>query len=78
MTIEGRLFANLADLVPTSDGRTTLDMPDGSTVGDVAQAIGIPPAMARIVLVNGHDADERDRLTSGDVVTFVPPLAGGR
>ncbi len=78
MTVEVRLFANLADLLPrTQSGRVTVDVPDGSTVADVARVVGIPADMARVVLINGHDAEEHEHLASGDVVTFFPPLAGG-
>jgi len=54
-----------------------IEIPQGSTVDDVAAHLGIPSGLQRIVLVNGHDAGPNRRLTAGDIVTLFPPLAGG-
>ena len=79
MRIEVRLFANLAAFLPPHgrDGVAELEIPDGSTISDVTRRLGIPPDLARVVLVNGRDADNDARLTPEDVVTIFPPLAGG-
>lgn len=79
MKVEVQLFATLAQFLPprSEHGRAVVDVPDGGTVGDVADALGIPAAMPRIALVNGEDADDGRRLAPGDVVTLFPPLAGG-
>jgi len=77
--IEVRLFANLATFLPPHgrNGIAELEVPDGSTVADVTRKLGIPPDLARIVLVNGHDAASEAQLSLRDVVTIFPPLAGG-
>jgi molybdopterin converting factor small subunit len=77
--IEVRLFANLIAFLPPHgrEGVGEVEMPDGSTVSDVTRQLGIPPDLARVVLVNGHDAGSEARLASRDVVTIFPPLAGG-
>jgi sulfur-carrier protein len=77
--VEVRLFATLARYLPkdSSAGSTMLDIAEGSTVGDLADVLGIPADLARIILVNDEEADEGRRLGSGDVVTLFPPLAGG-
>jgi molybdopterin synthase sulfur carrier subunit len=77
--IEVRLFATLARYLPkdAEAGSTHLDVAEDSSVGDVADALGIPADLSRIVLVNDRDADESQRLGEGDVVTLFPPLAGG-
>lgn len=79
MRIEVRLFANLAVFLPPHgrDGVAELEIPDGSTVTEVTHRLGIPPDLARVVLVNGRDADSEARLAPRDVVTIFPPLAGG-
>ena len=79
MRIEVRLFANLAAFLPPHghDGVAELEIPDGSTVTDVTRQLGIPHSLARVVLVNGRDADAEARLAHRDVVTIFPPLAGG-
>ena len=79
MRIEVRLFANLAAFLPPHgrDGVAEFEIPDGSTVADVTRQLGIPPDLARVVLVNGRDASSEARLAPRDVVTIFPPLAGG-
>lgn len=79
MRIEVRLFANLAAFLPPHgrDGVAELEIPDESTVTDVTRQLGIPHDLARVVLVNGRDADSDARLAPRDVVTIFPPLAGG-
>jgi len=76
---EVRLFATLAAFLPADgrDGTAELDVPEGSTVTDVAARLGIPHDLARVVLVNGRDVGAEARLTARDVVTIFPPLAGG-
>ena len=79
MRIEVKLFATLARYLPkdADAGSTHLNVAEGSSVGDVADALGIPADLSRIILVNDQDADESRRLAEGDVVTLFPPLAGG-
>ena len=79
MTIEVRLFANLADCLPTATGGgvATVDVPDGTTVDQLLRHLAIPDDLPRLTLVNGRDADAAQRLSAGDVVTVLPPLAGG-
>lgn len=79
MRIEVRLFATLARFLPNDAdaGFTHLDVAEGSSVADVALALGIPADLSRIALVNDGDADDGRRLAEGDVVTLFPPLAGG-
>jgi molybdopterin converting factor small subunit len=78
--VEVRLFATLARYLPADHdaGAASLNVADGSTVGDVARALGIPAELSRIALVNDHDATDDRPLAAGDVVTLFPPLAGGR
>ena len=40
-------------------------------------ALGIPADLARVILVNGHNAPADRPLTAGDEVAIFPPLAGG-
>jgi molybdopterin converting factor small subunit len=77
--IEVRLFANLAAFLPPHgrDGIAELEIPDGSTITDVTHQLGMPPDLARVVLVNGRDAGSDAALSPRDVVTIFPPLAGG-
>ena len=79
MRVEVRLFATLARYLPDDHhaGAAALDVAEGSSVADVARALGIPSELSRIVLVNDRDAPDHQALAAGDVVTLFPPLAGG-
>jgi molybdopterin converting factor small subunit len=46
-------------------------------VADVITTLVLPADLARVILVNGHDAPADRRLADGDEVAIFPPLAGG-
>ena len=77
--IEVHLFANLADYRPggARDDAATVELPDGATVAELVIRLAIPEELPRFLLVNGRDATPETRLQAGDVVSFLPPLAGG-
>lgn len=77
--IEVRLFANLADYLPAaSPGEpSTIDLPDGATVDELVARLALPGELPRLLLVNGSDASPGLSLQAGDVVSILPPLAGG-
>jgi len=77
--VEVRLFATLTAFLPPDgrDGAAELEIPEGSTVIEVTRRLGIPPDLARVVLVNGRDLGSEAPLAARDVVTIFPPLAGG-
>ena len=79
MRVQVRLFATLAVFLPPHgrDGVAEFEIPDGGTVADVTDRLGIPPDLARVVLVNGRDIGSQAPLNGGDIVTIFPPLAGG-
>jgi sulfur-carrier protein len=80
VTVEVRLFATLAQFLPPGSkaGTAVLDLPEGTTIADVTQRLGIPPGLDRIVLLNGTDVEGDARLRDGDAIDVFPPLAGGR
>lgn len=79
MTIEVRLFANLARYLPPGvrGDAVTLELPEGAPMAAVLTGLGIPDDVPRLLFVNGRDATPADRLRPGDVVTILPPLVGG-
>jgi sulfur carrier protein ThiS len=77
--VDVQLHATLAGFLPAGarDGAAVLYLPEPSTVADIVERLGIPTALSRIVLVNGHDVEDDRGLRDGDVVDIFPPLAGG-
>ena len=80
MTVTVRLFASYAE----SLGKTEIEMRlhDGATVADVVQSLAsasgahrLPPSP--LVAVNCVYATPVTRLSDGDEVAIIPPVAGG-
>jgi len=59
----------------------TLDLPDGMTVGGLADLLGFRAETDFMAMRNGHhvlpEALDAATLAEGDTVIFVPPLKGG-
>jgi molybdopterin converting factor small subunit len=80
MRIEIKLFANLRKyLPPGSTGSTaTIALREGATIETLIRHLSIPLELAQMVLVNGEQTREFDRLLAdGDSVSIFPPVAGG-
>ncbi len=80
MTVEIRLFATLRKYLPSGGDRASapIEMPAGSSIADVLEELGIPVAMASLVLVNGHyESNKRRQLEDDCVLSVRPPIAGG-
>jgi molybdopterin converting factor small subunit len=77
--VEVHLFANLADYRPfgAHEGTARVELPVGATLHDLLRRLRIPDELPRLLLVNGHDVEPTARLSPGDVVSVLPPLAGG-
>lgn len=79
MRVKLRLFAHLSSYLPPGaegDG-ATLDVPSGTTAGELIARLGIPHDLPALTVVNGLDAEPTRVLAEGDVLTMFPPLAGG-
>ena len=79
-----KLYASLIDYLPAEVRRThrlDLDVPAGTTVGDVIAQRDLPPKMCHLVLVNGLFIPPAQRATraleEGDELAIWPPIAGG-
>ena len=83
MHIRLKLFASLADHLPPGARRNEarIEVPDGASVQDVVERLGIPDEQAHLVIVNGLfipcSLRERERLYDGDTVAIWPPVARG-
>jgi molybdopterin converting factor subunit 1 len=81
MQVRLRFFAAAREAIGQT--ATTLEMPPGSTVGDVRARLraehpafaALPPAM--MVSVNLEYRPPEFGLSEGDEVAFIPPVSGG-
>jgi molybdopterin converting factor small subunit len=76
-TITVTLFAGLE--LRAREPRTAyeFDPREVPTVGAVAEAIGLEPGAAGLILVNGVHASHDQALGPNDQVALFPPLGGG-
>lgn len=84
MKITFKLYASLTVYLPESarrDNQMPMELPEGATVGQVIEPLGMPPRLVHLVLVNGVYVQPEQRLThalkDGDVLAIWPPIAGG-
>ena len=80
MTVDVLLFASYADALGRD--RVTLDLPADASVRDVLDQVRLLPGAERLppaplVAVNQQYAARHQRLTPGDEVAIIPPVAGG-
>lgn len=61
------------------DERSWIDIPEGSTVGDVLKIIKCNPVKAKLLMVsvNGERSSLKQELRDGDVVGFFSLVTGG-
>jgi molybdopterin converting factor subunit 1 len=74
------LFASYADALGRD--RITLDLPAGASVRELLDHMRSLPGAERlpptpIVAVNEYYATTQQRLTPGDEIAIIPPVAGG-
>lgn len=79
MKIQIELYANLSKyLPPGAEGRkAVVELPEGSTIGDLMNRLSIPPEMTALLMVNGTHHPPETVLEDGQVLAIFPPLAGG-
>jgi sulfur carrier protein ThiS len=83
MKITVKLHASLMDRLPpgTQGHAVVVDVGEGVSVADVLLRFALSPAVAKLVLVNGHyvapEARANALLAEGDQVAIWPPVAGG-
>ncbi|MBW1713189.1 MAG: MoaD/ThiS family protein, partial [Deltaproteobacteria bacterium] len=54
-----------------------LNVPPGTTIAEILTELGVPDNLPTIFLVNGSPAQPGRVLTSGDVLSLLPPAGGG-
>ncbi|MFO8113733.1 MAG: MoaD/ThiS family protein [Desulfosalsimonadaceae bacterium] len=74
MKVRVKLFAVLRD------GRfrdREMEFPDGSSLGNAMDSIGIPREEVSLPLINGRYSSMDDQLHDGDVLSVFPSVGGG-
>ena len=79
MQLEVRLFATLRAFAPTDAvaGVFSADCPEGATVDDLAERLGIEAAKVHMRMVNGVGVAGTHVLKERDRVGLFPPVGGG-
>ena len=79
MWVEVHLTATLRHFLPpgTIGDHVGLELPVGTTVGQVVHSLRVPDELERLTVVNGRDAGPDHVLSDGDVLSLFPTLAGG-
>ena len=79
MKIKVRLYGTLGNHIPGFDPlkELLLEIPDGSTAGDLLDRLAIPRKKVGIISVDGSLAKATKPLHSGNFVRIYRPLAGG-
>jgi len=77
MKIRVELQGYLDQFSPTGNDRFDYDAPEGATVEDVMNRLGVPTDIATVIVVNDDAAEASQPLAEGARLTFIPPLGGG-
>ncbi len=79
MKVTARVYATLRRYLPeeTAHNPMELELPDGTTVGELLNHLGLPQDAVKVVFVNGRHAEFEQVLADGDRVGIFPPVAGG-
>lgn len=72
-------FGAMRDYLPSgaTGNSSSLDLPEGATVGHLIDALGAPGHLVFALLVDDERADVGHALTEGAKVTLMPPFTGG-
>ena len=74
MKLTVKLFANFRDGRFKEEPR---EYPDGTTMGVIADGLGIPRAEVGALFVNGRHGEFDQPAAPGDVVSIFPKVGGG-
>ncbi len=79
MCVTVKLFAFLRKYLPADadGGACVMTLRSGATVNDLVARMSIPTHTPKMLLINGRHCSGAQKLTEGDVVSIIPPIAGG-
>lgn len=83
MRVTVKLYATLGAWLPPGAVRNVaaFELPDGSSVAEAIERLGVPREQVHLVLVNGQFVAPEERagrrLAADDALALWPPVAGG-
>ena len=76
MVVNVKLMSTFAKYLENHpDGK--VEIQDGTTVRGLAEILGLPIKLVRVITVNGKQEDLDKVLSDGDLVYIFPPAMGG-
>ena len=75
-TIRVRLFFHYQEHAPGGRGEFNLDLEPGTKLEQVVGGLGLPEE-AKVVLVNGRQAEPGQIMQANDLLVVFPPIEGG-
>jgi molybdopterin converting factor small subunit len=79
ITVQVKLFATLLSHRPGAKAGEPFQvvLPDGASVGQLVEYLGLPDSEVKIVFVNALTRERNHVLADGDEVGIFPPVGGG-
>lgn len=79
MNVTVSCYGAMREYLPggTNGNTTTLELPEGATVGDAVDALGAPRRLVHALLVDDVQSDLSRTLSDGAAITLMPPFSGG-
>ncbi len=79
MNVEVRVFATLRRYLPdlAIGEPLPLNVPEGTTLGDICDQIGIPREEIKVIMQNGLQADFSAPAQDGARIAYIPAVGGG-
>ena len=78
MQVQVKLFSRFREhLPPEARGEATIQLPDGATIDDLVDRLGIVRRIKLITINGERQADYSRRLHDGDKVRIFPVVVGG-
>ena len=74
MEIDVRLFATLRQ---DRFRNKKMEIPEGTTAGEIIRQLNILPKDVALIMVNGHHTTAESALQANDVMALFPFMAGG-
>lgn len=71
------VYGSLRARIKEYNGPFTLELPDGSTIGDAARAVGITPDDEWNASIRGKFATSKDVIYDGDRLLLFDAIGGG-